>query len=189
MLLVEDHASGTDLLCRSEPKLVSIDQTYSCSHSFFHVPLFSTQISSQVAQSVVLGHFADYFGIERPTDEDTRNAYLYALGNLPSFCCCCSFHVANHFTPPTIFSFSYQGLILLGSFIVIIHGHAFLAAYKTGMHSRITLTAAIYQKVMNYKLIQTSSVSSIYSFWLTDTVTKSGDYWKAFHWAYCQSCV
>ena len=44
--------------------------------------MFSTQISSQVAQSVVLGYLADYFGIEDPTDEDTRNAYLYALGNL-----------------------------------------------------------------------------------------------------------
>ena len=40
----------------------------------------------------------------------------------------------------------------MGFVIVIVHGHAFLAGYKIGMLSRITLTAAIYQKVMNYKL-------------------------------------
>ena len=42
---------------------------------------FSIQICSQVAQSVVLGYLTEYFGIEDPTAEDTRNAYLYALGN------------------------------------------------------------------------------------------------------------
>jgi hypothetical protein len=38
------------------------------------------QIFSQVSQSVLLGNLAGYFTIEEPTAEDTRNAYLYALG-------------------------------------------------------------------------------------------------------------
>lgn len=33
-----------------------------------------------VSQSVVLGYLTDYFSIQDPTTEDTRNAYLYALG-------------------------------------------------------------------------------------------------------------
>ena len=40
-----------------------------------------------------------------------------------------------------------QGMVLLGFVIMLNHGHTFLTAYKIGMHSRITLTAAIYQKV------------------------------------------
>lgn len=33
-----------------------------------------------VLQSVVLGYLTDYFSIQDPTAEETRNAYLYALG-------------------------------------------------------------------------------------------------------------
>ena len=43
------------------------------------------QISSQVAQSVLLGNLTGYFTIEEPTAEDTRNAYLYALGKYVTF--------------------------------------------------------------------------------------------------------
>ena len=42
----------------------------------------NTQVSSLVAQSVVLGYLADYFSIDEPTAEDTRNAYLHAMGKL-----------------------------------------------------------------------------------------------------------
>lgn len=31
-------------------------------------------------QSVILGFLTEYFNIQQPTDRDTRNAYLYALG-------------------------------------------------------------------------------------------------------------
>ena len=44
--------------------------------------IFSIQTSSLVAQSVLLGSLADYFTIKEPTAEDTRNAYLYALGKI-----------------------------------------------------------------------------------------------------------
>lgn len=33
-----------------------------------------------LVQSVILGFLAEYFSIEQPTDRDTRNAYLLALG-------------------------------------------------------------------------------------------------------------
>ena len=36
-----------------------------------------------VSQSVVLGYLTDYFSIQQPTAEDTKNAYLYALGTYP----------------------------------------------------------------------------------------------------------
>ena len=35
-----------------------------------------------VSQSVVLGYLTDYFNIQDPSSEDTRDAYLYALGML-----------------------------------------------------------------------------------------------------------
>ena len=153
--------------------------------------LTKTKISSQVAQSVVLGYLTDYFGIEEPTAEDTRDAYLYAMGillfvvivfiimgwELPNFAHLSSHHfffiafsntlnLTIFFVSPEkkvwtqLFVFHFhQGLVLLGCVIVIMHGHAFLAAYKTGMHSRITLTAAIYQKVMNSFFTLKSSAS------------------------------
>ena len=41
------------------------------------------QLGALIAQSLVLGYLTDYFGIENPSDMDTRNAYLYAAG-IPS---------------------------------------------------------------------------------------------------------
>ena len=54
------------------------------------VPYSLTQIFAQVASSVIIGYLTDYFGIEEPTAEDTRDAYLYGLGNQLS--CCEIFH-------------------------------------------------------------------------------------------------
>ena len=34
-----------------------------------------------VSQSVILGYLTDYFSIQDPSADDTRNAYLYALGS------------------------------------------------------------------------------------------------------------
>lgn len=42
-------------------------------HEFIQVCLF-------LALSVMLGNVIEYFSIEDPTDIDTRNAYLYAMG-------------------------------------------------------------------------------------------------------------
>lgn len=42
--------------------------------------LISTQAGILLLQSVILGFLTEYFNIEEPTAEDTRNAYLYALG-------------------------------------------------------------------------------------------------------------
>lgn len=40
------------------------------------------------------------------------------------------------------------GIVLLALFLSISINQSFLMAYKIGMHSRITLSAAIYQKVL-----------------------------------------
>lgn len=84
-------------------------------------------------------------------------------------------------------SLCHQGMVLLGFVIMLNHGHTFLTAYKIGMHSRITLTAAIYQKVYT---VCGSSASKIarrvlyfecfflwHFLWPLDTVTESGDHW------------
>lgn len=39
-----------------------------------------TQVAMLVSQSVVLGYLSDYFSVEDPTAEQTRDAYLYAAG-------------------------------------------------------------------------------------------------------------
>jgi hypothetical protein len=44
-------------------------------------------------------------------------------------------------------------MVLLGFVIMMMHGHTFLTAYKTGMHCRITLTAAIYQKARGSSIV------------------------------------
>ena len=38
-----------------------------------------------ISQSIVLGYLTEYFGINEPTSEETRNAYLYAAGKLAVF--------------------------------------------------------------------------------------------------------
>ena len=50
-----------------------------------------------------------------------------------------------------------QGMVLLGFVLMLNHSHTFLTAYKIGMHSRITLTAAIYQKVYTIILCGSSA--------------------------------
>ena len=52
-----------------------------------------------------------------------------------------------------LYPYCCQGLVLLGFVIMMMHGHNFLTAYKIGMHCRITLTAAIYQKVCGSSII------------------------------------
>ena len=38
------------------------------------------QVAILIAQSIMLGDLSEYFGITDPTNEDTRDAYLYAVG-------------------------------------------------------------------------------------------------------------
>jgi hypothetical protein len=56
--------------------LIGADQLH------YVVPL---QVACLISQSVVLGYLTEYFGINEPTGEETRNAYLYAAGRLFSF--------------------------------------------------------------------------------------------------------
>ena len=39
-----------------------------------------TQVAMLVSQSVILGYLSDYFSVEDPTADETRDAYLYAAG-------------------------------------------------------------------------------------------------------------
>lgn len=40
-----------------------------------------SQAGILLLQSVILGRLTEYFSIEEPTESDTRNAYIFALGN------------------------------------------------------------------------------------------------------------
>ena len=45
-------------------------------------------------------------------------------------------------------SFFLTGIVLLALILSILISQAFLLAYKVGMHTRITLSSAIYQKIL-----------------------------------------
>ena len=72
-----------------------------------------------VSQSVFLGYIAEYFFIDAPTTDQTRDAYLFSLG-----------------------------LALAVLTLAFIHAHAFQLGYRTAMDARIIATGAIYQKVI-----------------------------------------
>lgn len=96
---------------------------------------FSLQVALQVGQSVALGHLANYFTIEDPTDEETRDAYLLAGGGW-------TLSLQHHpLTPPP------PGLVGMAFVITLLHGHGFLIGQKVGMICRVMCTNAIYQKV------------------------------------------
>ena len=71
-----------------------------------------------VGLAEVLGYLSDYFVIESPTQTETRNAYLYAMG-----------------------------LGLLSFLLVLFHAFAFHYSHYIGMLSRVLFSSAIYQKV------------------------------------------
>lgn len=75
-------------------------------------------MSLMVCQSVVLGYLTEYFAIQDPTAEETRDAYLFAMA-----------------------------IALIGFCNSFLHAHTFLIGQKLGMMARIVATGAIYQKV------------------------------------------
>ena len=68
--------------------------------------------------SEIIGSLADYFTIDLPSSDDTRDAYFYAFG-----------------------------LVLVSFITVFVHTFNYHASYMLGMLTRITMTSAIYQKV------------------------------------------
>ena len=72
-----------------------------------------------VALSELLGSLTDYFVIDSPSQVETRNAYLYAMG---------------------------LGLISLC--VMLFNGIGTQTGYLVGMITRIMMTAASYSKVM-----------------------------------------
>lgn len=131
------------------------------------------QLVCLISQSVVLGYLTEYFGINEPTYEETRNAYLYAAGKLrmaifvglevgfffffwrrgsllPSNeLCLFSNAVINTTINFNTSWITYTGLVVLSVTVVMLHAHAFLIGQKNGMFARIMTTTAIYQKVLN----------------------------------------
>ena len=96
----------------------------------------------QISQSIVLGYIAHYFTIDNPSDQETREAYLWAAGTHT--------HTHTHtLYPPPPLSWC-AGLVGMALIITVIHGHGFLLGQKIGMMSRVMCTNAIYQKVRLY---------------------------------------
>jgi hypothetical protein len=144
-----------------------------------------------VSQSVVLGYLIDYFSIQYPSAEDTRNAYLYALGSYPiTNLMVASYTLGSYsysYSNPIYYKFNgsqvvvnslcmHAGLCVLTVLLMIVVCHAFLIGFKIGMISSITLTAAIYQKVNN-KVIATPKMDCILYFQIVDTIAQPRDCW------------
>ena len=101
---------------------------------------------------MVLGYLSDYFSVEEPTAEQTRDAYLFATGwwqGLNMFHC--QVVVAGCITLYHLLSLPFlhrlPALVVLSLVVLVTLGHGFLTAQKVGMMARIITTAAIYQKV------------------------------------------
>ena len=72
-----------------------------------------------MSESVFLGFVVEYIFTEDPSDDQIRDAYLYATG-----------------------------LALCALTLPFVNAHGFLRAYMIGMDTRIITTSAIFQKVM-----------------------------------------
>uniref|UniRef100_A0A1X7UA79 Uncharacterized protein n=1 Tax=Amphimedon queenslandica TaxID=400682 RepID=A0A1X7UA79_AMPQE len=78
------------------------------------------EVGCFITMSEMIGLLADYFTLSSPSIDDTRDAYLYAMG-----------------------------LALLSLAIVFFHAYNFHASYLLGMLTRITMTSALYQKILS----------------------------------------
>ena len=87
---------------------------------------------------MVLGYLSDYFSVEEPTAEQTRDAYLFATGWWQGL---------NMFHCQVVVAGCITLYHLLSLVVLVTLGHGFLTAQKVGMMARIITTAAIYQKV------------------------------------------
>ena len=97
---------------------------------------------------MILGLLTRYFSLPRDmrsSAEETRNAYLYATGDV-SDCmqCVCNLLI---------------GMVLLAFLISICHTHSFILGEEIGMGCRIMMTSAIYKKVC--AVYQTPSFSLV----------------------------
>ena len=100
---------------------------FRCQCLEFYLLLISNQVALLVIQSEVLGQLTDYFVIESPSSNDTRNAYLYAMG-----------------------------LVLLSLTLMCIDALSFQQGYKLGMLTKTLMSSAIYQKVSHHTLTSLS---------------------------------
>ena len=83
-----------------------------------------------VAQSVFLGYISEYFFIDSPTPDQTRDAYLFSLG-----------------------------VALASVAVAFVHAHGFQMGFRSSMDVRIVATSAIYQKVTTENTIIESIIT------------------------------
>jgi ATP-binding cassette subfamily C (CFTR/MRP) protein 4 len=88
------------------------------------------EVAIIISQILMLGYLSDYFIFELPSDTDTRNAYLYAMGL-------------------TLFSLAFTA----------VHAAGFHQGYKLGMMTRILMCSAIYQKILTLSQTVISEVT------------------------------
>ena len=93
-------------------------RTHTRAHTHTHTHTHTIQIAMLIALAEVVGYLSDYFVIESPTQEDTRNAYFYALT-----------------------------ISLLSIILILVHAMAYYYGYFLGMLTRVLFSSVIYQKV------------------------------------------
>eukprot|EP00731_Ephydatia_muelleri_P032675 Em0024g219a len=81
--------------------------------------LVSAEKGLLIGQCVLLGYFTEYFSISHPSHEETRHAYLHAVG-----------------------------IVIVTFALATVYAHGSLVAQKTGMMARVMVTAAAYTKVL-----------------------------------------
>lgn len=121
-----------------------------------------TQAGILLLQSVILGLLTEYFNIDQPTQEDTRNAYLYALSTCVIIIIISTFLFSVYAIVYWLLSCClHSGLVTLALVVVVMHSHSFLIGQKMSMMLRLISTAAIYKKVNSYLLDYQDTILTI----------------------------
>ena len=96
--------------------------THTCACTHTH----TIQIAILIGLAEAVGYLSDYFVIESPTQEDTRNAYFYALT-----------------------------ISLLSIILIPVHAMAYYYGCFLGMLTRVLFSSVIYQKVRSSQGVET----------------------------------
>ena len=99
--------------------------THTRAHTRAHTHTHTIQIAILIGLAEAVGYLSDYFVIESPTQEDTRNAYFYALT-----------------------------ISLLSIILIPVLGMAYYYGYFLGMLTRVLFSSVIYQKVRSSQVCE-----------------------------------
>lgn len=139
----------------------------SCAHP---THMHNVQATLQILQCVVLGDLVQYFSIEDPTGEETRNVYIYATGLSHShmistctiwfhctfsYCECVNGHGYWKFIgerETNLILMCYLSVLVVTALLgAVNYAHASLFSCKNAMILKVLLTAALYHKVRTMK--------------------------------------